>query len=50
MTELMNVVPCDIIEPSYFGGLGDMSFHIRTVASLDAEMMEFGCGNITPRT
>ena len=47
---LMKVEPCEEIEQSYFGGLWDSNFHMRTVASLEAERTKDGEGKMTPRT
>jgi hypothetical protein len=49
-TALTNVVPCDEMIPSYFGGAEDMTFHTRTVASREAEIMVLEAGNVTDRT
>ena len=39
---LMKAEPCELIEQSYFGGFSEMSFHKRTVASLEAERTKDG--------
>ena len=50
MTALIKLDPCEEIVPSNFGGLCERSFHVRTVASLDADNTKSGEGKITPRT
>jgi hypothetical protein len=49
-TALTKAEPCEDMVQSYFGGLGEMSFQMRTVASLDAEATRFGLGKTTSRT
>lgn len=47
---LMKAPPCEDIIPSYVGGSLERSFHIRTVASRDAERTRSAVGKMTPRT
>lgn len=50
VTAFMKAVPCEDIVASNFGGGEDIIFHIRTVASRDADMTTLGEGKITART
>lgn len=50
MTAFIKAVPCEDSVASNFGGGEDMMFHIRTVASRDADMTALEEGKTTART